>query len=332
MRLTSEPKPIKIRIVSGGKEHSSLDSLLHCFCLPDLQKVDKQLLQWLMRQGEEGNRIGSELGRCSYFLDASTVDEYWGIYNIFFPKQIEENNIHSLHQLLTLWYGKTEYDKNAQFIIDLAFEKDEDIALFCKNKMLKIEEVTDSKNEGIKQLDIQSIVQKRKSLYPMVSKKYLRRWIGYLLSTKTIDGHLFDIKDAQAKERELELKKFVLNCDWVRWNTFNGYNATFIGFPVIKNRILPSAKEEDFNSIEQFYELLEKDYLFCAKVFVLLLVDIATKNNHLNVWKQELVNVYSPAAYMDNQKNCDELNSIGFKNLPFASQMECFICDYLFMF
>ena len=48
MKLTSEPKPVRIRIKSGGEFHSTLDSLRNAFSIDDLKENEneKQFMQW----------------------------------------------------------------------------------------------------------------------------------------------------------------------------------------------------------------------------------------------------------------------------------------------
>ena len=54
MRIIVKAKPIRIRIKSGGEEHSSLDSLRQNLCVQDLWPLvkDKRLSRWLMQLGE----------------------------------------------------------------------------------------------------------------------------------------------------------------------------------------------------------------------------------------------------------------------------------------
>lgn|GEM_PF-6687147 len=85
MKLSSTPKPVRFRIESGGEEHSSLDSLKHNFCIEDLQKIEKQLHNWLKRQGEEGEKIAHRLEAMPNGLsNCSSLDDYFSIYQVFF--------------------------------------------------------------------------------------------------------------------------------------------------------------------------------------------------------------------------------------------------------
>ena len=61
LKYHSTPKPVRIRIESGGEEHFSLDSLLKCFNPADLLGKRNELLRWLDFQGNEGKLISEEL-------------------------------------------------------------------------------------------------------------------------------------------------------------------------------------------------------------------------------------------------------------------------------
>lgn len=55
MKLIPSAKPIRIRIISGGEEHSSIDSLRHNYSLGDILPLvkDGRLHKWLLRVGEK---------------------------------------------------------------------------------------------------------------------------------------------------------------------------------------------------------------------------------------------------------------------------------------
>ena len=54
MKLIPKAKPIRIRISSGGKEHSTLQSLLECFRVGDVRPLLENgvMLKWLNQIGE----------------------------------------------------------------------------------------------------------------------------------------------------------------------------------------------------------------------------------------------------------------------------------------
>ena len=54
MKLIPKAKPIRIRISSGGKEHSTLQSFLECFRVGDVRPLLENgvMLKWLKQIGE----------------------------------------------------------------------------------------------------------------------------------------------------------------------------------------------------------------------------------------------------------------------------------------
>lgn len=89
MKLTSEPKPVRIRIKSGGEFHSTLDSLRNAFSIDDLKENEneKQFMQWLKRQGEEGKQIAEGLSALDVSIpECKTIEDYFNVYKIFFKK------------------------------------------------------------------------------------------------------------------------------------------------------------------------------------------------------------------------------------------------------
>lgn len=52
MKIIAKAKPVKIRIKSGGEEHSSLESLKRNFSFKDIEPLlDGRLSRWLKQQG-----------------------------------------------------------------------------------------------------------------------------------------------------------------------------------------------------------------------------------------------------------------------------------------
>lgn len=145
MKLSSNPKPVRFRIESGGEEHSSLDSLKHNFCIEDLQKIEKQLHNWLKRQGEEGEKIAHRLEAMPNGLsNSSSLDDYFSIYQIFFYDIVfsfsDSNSSFSKNGTLRdlyLWFKKERnYHKNLRGLESLLWEFDENFCLFVIEESL----------------------------------------------------------------------------------------------------------------------------------------------------------------------------------------------------
>ena len=113
MNLSPSPKPVKVRITSGGIEHSSLDNLLNRFKWEDLEKNEEQVRRWLLRQGPKGRSIASQWKKGQ---KANNEAELFNIYDIFF--NLRQQGISSINVLLDRWSkdkdGKTD---NIKFIL-----------------------------------------------------------------------------------------------------------------------------------------------------------------------------------------------------------------------
>ncbi len=144
MKLTSTPKPVRFRIMSGGEEHSSLDSLRHNFCVDDLKIIENQLLRWLKRQGKEGEQIAKRLEVMPNGLsNCSSLDDYFSIYQVFFFNIISSfsNNIDKMAKWpcfskkgtlrdLYFWFKESgKYKKNLSRLESILWEFDEDYYL-----------------------------------------------------------------------------------------------------------------------------------------------------------------------------------------------------------
>ena len=128
MKLIPKAKPVKIRIKSGGEEHSSLDSLLHNFKVSDIEPLlDGRLVRWLKQQGE------NELAGVVDGIDASSLQTVHGLMylmKIFFPEYIEEKGINDLLALAESWLKSPSYRKNGEHLcIDIIWLFDDSESL-----------------------------------------------------------------------------------------------------------------------------------------------------------------------------------------------------------
>lgn len=103
MRLSSTPKPVKVRIVSGGRDHSSLESLRQYFNLDDLAKNEAQVLRWLNTLGEEGKAIVKQLKEKELCFDTPDPDKVFAIYSLFFKQLFEQQKIANADGLMAFW-------------------------------------------------------------------------------------------------------------------------------------------------------------------------------------------------------------------------------------
>lgn len=101
MKLTPKAKPIRIRIVSGGEEHSSIDSLRNNYSFEDILPLvkDGRLHKWLLRVGEiKAAEYADSLIGCN--TSANSKDMVILTASIF---NIQAKNI---EDLLQLWQRK----------------------------------------------------------------------------------------------------------------------------------------------------------------------------------------------------------------------------------
>ena len=102
MRIIAKAKPIRIRIKSGGEEHSSLDSLRQNLCVQDLWPLvkDKRLSRWLMQLGEMD---------LAHAIDALSVGQldvstYFKILFLFFKDELYAHCVTDLYTLFSFWH------------------------------------------------------------------------------------------------------------------------------------------------------------------------------------------------------------------------------------
>lgn len=113
MKLIAKAKPVKIRIKSGGEEHTSLDSLQRNFNIFDIiPLLDGRLVRWLKQQGE------NELADIIVEIDVSQLNTFQGVMNLikpFFGEYLERNSIKNVLTLLEYWL-KSSYKKNGEYL------------------------------------------------------------------------------------------------------------------------------------------------------------------------------------------------------------------------
>ena len=102
MRIIVKAKPIRIRIKSGGEEHSSLDSLRQNLCVQDLWPLvkDKRLSRWLMQLGEVD--LAHDIDALSESqLDFST---YFKVLLLFLKDDLVGRHVTELYTLFSFWH------------------------------------------------------------------------------------------------------------------------------------------------------------------------------------------------------------------------------------
>lgn len=102
MRIIAKAKPIRIRIKSGGEEHSSLDSLRQNLNVQDLWPLikDNRLSRWLRQLGE------TELAHSVESLSNEELNEhaYFYVLKLFLKERLDNSQIHDIYSLFECWH------------------------------------------------------------------------------------------------------------------------------------------------------------------------------------------------------------------------------------
>ena len=102
MRIIAKAKPIRIRIKSGGEEHSSLDSLRRNLCVQELWPLikDHRLSRWLRQLGEV------ELAHDIDALSESQLDfsTYFKVLLLFLKDDLVGRHVTELYTLFSFWH------------------------------------------------------------------------------------------------------------------------------------------------------------------------------------------------------------------------------------
>lgn len=106
MKLIPKAKAVRIRIKSGGEEHSSLDSLKRNFDLSDVRVLlDGRLSRWLKQQGEHdlAFKIGSSDKQ-------KLIQDDFTLCKLFFDTEIN-NKISNIHSFADYCIDDKRYEK-----------------------------------------------------------------------------------------------------------------------------------------------------------------------------------------------------------------------------
>ena len=278
MKLSSDPKPVKFRIVSGGEEHSSLDSLRQNFCISDLQKIETQLILWLKRQGAEGEEIAKQLN----LSELNSVDDYFAVYKLFFQKEFKDNKIDTPLQLLEYWYDQKRNFENIDQLSRLGFEKDDAIKIFCYRHRNEISGLTDNwltilKNIHAKTEEIEKWIKDEVKKIEQVDKRDV--------NITKIKRHIRDVwlRDYDCRHYDPSYsndEKAILRFSGVCYNCIVRYHMTY-------NKARKDFCLSSLNYYKSRFTLQkESDFLFNAKYLVLLLL---YKHTHLHITDKDWI-------------------------------------------
>ncbi len=124
MKLIPIAKPVRIRIKSGGEEHSSLESLKQNFCLEDIKPLlDGRLTRWLQRLGEKEQLLADEVKN----FDVQCLDQEQGMLaflQLFFAQEFEAAHLHSLQEVGLYWKKDPVYQRNGGYLLKVLVKPD----------------------------------------------------------------------------------------------------------------------------------------------------------------------------------------------------------------
>lgn len=133
MKYSSRPKPVRIRLESGGREHFSLDSLLENFNPADLISKKKELIRWLStQQGGVVEQLCQKLEQIDF-----NSKNVFQLYKIFFGDYIVEKSITNLKDLLLSWIDIDEYNANVEFLKPFCYQDAETLVNLYNDEKYK---------------------------------------------------------------------------------------------------------------------------------------------------------------------------------------------------
>ncbi|MBQ0129210.1 MAG: formylglycine-generating enzyme family protein [bacterium] len=142
MKLEPKAKPVRIRIKSGGEEHSTLESLKRNFSVDDLKPAveDRRLSRWLKQQGQ--NELAEGVLRYQGKMKSLSGNDYLGFIKLFFANEPDIETVTDDYSLADFFYGK--WEKNFDRVFERCCEKQSFAAIHYFYKTYKDKKNTDS--------------------------------------------------------------------------------------------------------------------------------------------------------------------------------------------
>lgn len=251
MRLIPKAKAVRIRIKSGGEEHSSLDSLKRNFDLSDVRVLlDGRLSRWLKQQGEHDlaskiessdkeNLIKDDFALCKLFFDTEINNIFSNIHS-FADYCIGDSNYRKtgINLLRSFVFTDFNFAKNIYTTYGLDyFSSKEWIAIFSRYEYLNDPDILfylgrlyyESMGDfisGLKyinmaaNLSMQAAVEYKKEISSLgIYKEKIKKWVDDNWDSKYKKQYLkFD--DIYFNDKEKNLLLFVCNSYQIAYRTF----------------------------------------------------------------------------------------------------------------
>lgn len=251
MKLIPKAKAVRIRIKSGGEEHSSLDSLKKNFDLSDVRVLlDGRLSRWLKQQGEHD--LASKIESSD---KEKLIKDDFSLCKLFFATEID-NIFSNIHSFADYCIGDSNYRKTGinllrNIVCDdfnvakkiytsyglNCFSGKEWISVFARYEHLNDPEILfylgrlyyESMNDsisGIKyinmaaNLSLQDAIECKKKINSLgIDKGKIKKWIDDNWDSKYKRQYLkFD--DIYFNDKEKNLLLFVCNSYQIAYRTF----------------------------------------------------------------------------------------------------------------
>ena len=325
MKLTSDPKPVKFRIVSGGEEHSSLDSLRRNLCIEDLQKNEQQFLHWLSRQGKEGEDIAQELQAMPTALsNCTSLEEFFEVYKILFKDIIPFFHVDSLGKVYEwFWYNENRYSKNLLNLHNVLWGVDEK---YTMSSIEKAECITEEMATLLVKFDnayahfllskyyfeVKHNIRRGKKLLEQAIAEGCKEAKAYTIDIKSIENYNkwpdIDIEYMKAHieyliskqeynyphdwtENEKEMHRFVADCLSIANKTYSFYEDAY-------NDALKCFGTKRKGRNNEYS--INDDFLYEQKLFVIHIIELAVNRFYDDAIEglRKQSEFYYPAKYL----------------------------------
>ena len=364
MRIIVKAKPIRIRIKSGGEEHSSLDSLRQNLCVQDLWPLvkDKRLSRWLMQLGEVD---------LAHAIDALSVGQldvstYFKILFLFFKDELYAHCVMDLYTLFSFWHDcekrkSKNYDslrkyllskyEGAKFIfkqcpeevsdgewwdVFCTFEKEEDSDFLFEQGKLAFEGFTKSDGSNF---DKDLVLGKK--LIEKAAKLYNQKAIDFVKSNKFDVARKLAMLAPEAKEKIENLivrwKDEMLGFSTRKTNFDEGIvrevKQLLQEFASLRKTYRMFTKEAVKTEAEIKYEVLDKSNVFYKeRKFVLDLAQYSYDKGIPGLFVELAEDYHYPLAqYMLHRPADNRIDGFAFAATMFPNQLR-FIVDHLFKY
>lgn len=134
MKIIPKAKPVKIRIKSGGEEHSSLESLKQNFSVEDIfPLLDGRLERWLRQQGCD--QIADDV-KIFGEMSIETDESLFSFIKCFFNEELQHLDVKTPIQLEEYWSKIPYYKKDSECLYKYLLRRNSAAAKYLYNNHL----------------------------------------------------------------------------------------------------------------------------------------------------------------------------------------------------